>query len=123
MPVIRIQAIRTESLRVADLLSETSAAVAQAFSLASDQCWSCFTEIRSGEYFEGGVYRGREGSERHSPLVTISAYEGRGSAEIAAALDGVAEAVVSHFGFEKGDVFVEFRELRKGTVHTGGEVR
>ena len=123
MPVIRVQALRIAGVDVGELLRATSKAVSVAFSLEPEQCWSCFTEVRAGEMFEGGEFRGSPETARHSPLVTIAAYEGRSQVEIASALNGVADAVVSHFGFEAGDVFVEYRELRKGTVHTGGEVR
>lgn len=123
MPVIRIQALRAESLQVANLLIEVSGAVAEAFGIDVEQCWSCFTEIRPGEYLEGGRLRGLDGDTQHSPLVTVTAYEGRSAKEIAAALNGVAEAVIANLGMEKGDVFVEFHELRAGQVYTGGSVR
>lgn len=123
MPIIRIQAIRTEHLEVAKLLVDTSGALAEAFGIEPAQCWSCFTEIRPGEYLEGARLRGEGGDSRHSPLVAVSAYEGRTAAEISKALDGVAEAVVANLGLERGDVFVEYHELRAGQVYTGGGVR
>ena len=123
MPVIRIQALRGERLDVATLLREASGAVAEAFGIDAGQCWSCFTEIRPGEYLEGGRLRGLDGDSRHSPLVTVTAYEGRSATEISTALDGVAEVVLASFKLERGDVFVEYHELRAGQVHTGGSVR
>ena len=123
MPVIRIQALRKEGVEIADILQDLSRAVADAFDIEAKQCWSCFTEICPGEYLEGGKIRGIGDDVRYSPLVTVSAYQGRSEEEIARALKGVAQAVVSRLELDRGDVFVEYHELRSGHVHTGGVVK
>ena len=120
MPVIRIQGIRRDGVDIPKLLERTSDAVAEAFSINRSQCWSTFSEIRPGEVFEGGTFRGD--NDRHSPLVMISAYKGRTDEEIAGALGGVADVIVTAFGFQPGDVFVEYREIQPGRVHTGGKI-
>ena len=122
MPVIRIQAIRKEGVAIPKLLQEASAAVAGAFGLEVSQCWSTFSEVQPGEIFEGGAWRGIDGNDWHSPLVTLSAYHGRTKEQIAKALERLADVVVAAFEFGPGDVFVEYHELQPGRVHTGGRV-
>ncbi len=121
MPIIRIQALRNDHIDVKTLLEETSQALADAFRIESTQCWSCFSEIRPGEYFEGGRHRGVSDTS-HTPLVTVSAYEGRSEKDISKALDAVATKIKSSFGKDAEDVFIEYHELRSGQVYTGGGV-
>ena len=121
MPVLRIHGLRTDNLDVPTLLRTCSEGIAEAFACPVEQCWALFVEVADGEYFEGGVYRTKTGS--HSPVAVLSSYQGREASQVSQALRNVAEAVTSAYGFDRGDVFVEFRELAAGQVVTGGDVR
>lgn len=123
MPIIRIEGLRTPGLDVYALLSQASDAVAKGLDVPPGQCWAVFQEIGDGEYLEGGVQRHNHYGAVHSPLVTITAYQGRDKKKVARALEGVAKAVTGAYGFEPGNVFVEYRETPEGCVFTGGMVK
>ena len=123
MPIIRIEGLRTPGLEVYDLLSQVSDAVAKALDVPAGQCWAVFHEIQDGEYLEGGVQRHNHYGAVHSPLVTVSGYPGRSEVQVARALESLAKVVAKAYGFETGNVFVEYREIPEGCVFTGGVVQ
>jgi phenylpyruvate tautomerase PptA (4-oxalocrotonate tautomerase family) len=112
-----------ETPDVEKLLAETSRAAAKAFSVPEKQCWATFRPIEPGTYYEGGKLRYPEEAPLVSPLVTVSAYEGRSGEQKAELLRGVAKAVGDGLGTNPDNVFVEYREISKGDVFTGGKVR
>ena len=122
MPVLRIHALRPEGLDIAALLHRCSEEVAVAFDYPPEHCWSLFVELHDGEYLEGGSFRSVH-TGTHSPVAILSAYQGRSEDQIAGALRGVAAAITTAYGYDPGDVFVEYRELKAGQIFTGGEVR
>lgn len=123
MPVVRIEALVREPPDVPALLRATSSAIAEALGVDARSCWVTFRELAPGTYLEGGLVRTATDAHEASPLVTILAYRGRSPAQKAAALRAVARAVGEGLGSEPANVFVEYRELPEGHVHTGGEVR
>lgn len=123
MPVVRIEALVREPPDVAALLHATAQAVAQALGADARSCWVTFRELPAGTYLEGGVVRTAADAHEAAPLVTILAYQGRTPEQKAAALRAVARAVGEGLGSDPANVFVEYRELPGGHVHTGGEVR
>lgn len=123
MPVVRIEALVREPPDVPALLRAAARAVAQALGADERHCWVTFRELPPGTYLEGGLVRGAADAHEAAPLVTILAYRGRSLEQKAAALRAVAEAVGTALGSDPANVFVEYREIPEGHVHTGGEVR
>ncbi len=123
MPIVRIDALVREPPDVPALLRATSRAVAQALGADERHCWVTFREIAPGTYLEGGEVRTAADALEVSPLVTVVAYRGRSPEQKAAALVAVARAVGQGLGSDPANVFVEYREIPEGHVHTGGAVR
>jgi len=123
MPVIEIQALVAEPPDVAMLLARTAEAVADALGADVRGCWVTFREIAPGTYFEGGELRGVEDAAEVAPLVTIVVAAGRTAEQKARALRAVAAAVGEGLGTDPDNVFVEYREIPAGHVHTGGQIR
>ena len=123
MPVVEIRALVAEPPDVAVLLARTAEAVAAALGADVRGCWVTFREIAPGTYFEGGKLRGVEDAAEVAPLVTIVAAAGRPAEQKARALRAVAAAVGAGLGTDPDNVFVEYRELPAGHVHTGGQIR
>ncbi|MFP6882615.1 MAG: hypothetical protein VCA34_16815 [Roseibacillus sp.] len=123
MPVLRIHALRPQGLDSPALLQSCSEAVAAAFDCPVEHCWSLFVELRDGDYLEGGTIRSAN-TGTHSPIAVLSAYHGQaGRNRVAEALHGVAGAITGSFGYDAGDIFVDYREPKAGQVFTGGEDR
>lgn len=121
MPIVRIEAIVDDPGVVAPLLSEVVAVAADALGAAPGHCWARLVRIEPGAFMEGGRLRSAQAD--HSPLVTVTAYEGRSAEAKARCLEAVAVAVAERLGVPWDDVFAEFQEIRRGHVLTGGQIR
>ena len=123
MPVIEVQALVAAPPDVPVLLANTAAALAEALDIDVRRCWVTFREIASGTYYEGGNLRTAADAAEVAPLVTIVTAAGRTAEQTARALRAVAQAVGEGLGTDPDNVFVEYREMPAGHVHTGGQIR
>lgn len=123
MPVIEIQALVAAPPDVPALVASTAQALAEALDIDVRRCWVTFREIASGTYYEGGKLRTAADAAEVAPLVTIVTAAGRTAEQKERALRAVAAAVGAGLGADPGNVFVEYREMPPGHVHTGGQIR
>jgi len=123
MPVLRIEALVGPGADVPALLTTVAGAAAAAFEVPLEHCWATFSPLAPGAYLEGGRVRGEADALEASPLVTVTAAHGRDPERKAAVLRAVARAVGAALGVDPDLVFVEYREIPPGHVHTGGSIR
>ena len=123
MPVIEIQALVAAPPDVPALLASTAHALAEALDIDVRRCWVTFREIAPGAYYEGGKLRAAADAADVAPLVTIITAAGRTPDQKTRALRAVAQAVGAGLGTDPDNVFVEYREMPPGHVHTGGQIR
>jgi len=122
MPIIEIQALVASPPDLPTLLSETASAVADAFATDIRTCWVTFREIAPGAYFEGGQVRDAADAAEVAPIVTVIAHQGRSAEQKGEVLRAIAVAVGRALGSDPDNVFVEYREIPEGHVHSGGRV-
>ncbi len=123
MPVVRIEALVRTPPDLGALLPAVAEVTGRALGVDPARCWASFHAVPSGAWYEGGRVRTVDDGAPVSPVVTIAAYTGRSLEQKAQALRGVAAAVGEALGCEPGAVFVEYREIPQGHVHTAGTVR
>lgn len=122
MPTIRIQALTPIEQEISGLLTNCTAAAANALDIPQDWCWALFQPVEPGTYAEGARVWGASDVGRASVLISISALEGRTPEQKAAVLSGTARSAAEYLGLPLTQVFADYRDIPKGQVFSGGEI-
>ncbi len=126
MPVIQVQALpQPEGTSIPRALHALCHVVAGAMNVDPAHVWATWHTLDAGCYVEGGEHAAVRTQPRgtHPPIARLSAFAGRDSRTIEAALTAAADSLIESLGLEAGNAFVTYDELASGRVHTGGRVR
>jgi hypothetical protein len=124
MPVIRIHTLpQPASVGITKVLGAVAGAAAEVFDVPAQQVWATWQTIGFDAYVEGDQAVDSQPRGTHPPIVEVLAYEGRSPELVARVLETIAGTLCEQLDLEAGSPFVMYRELRQGTVYTGGGVR
>lgn len=122
MPTIRIQAITPTDRDIGELLTDCTAAAADALGIPQDWVWALFQVVESGTYAEGNRVWCAEDAHNAAVLISITALEGRTPQLKAAVLTATSRAAAGYLGLPLSQVFAEYRDIPGGHAFTGGEI-
>jgi phenylpyruvate tautomerase PptA (4-oxalocrotonate tautomerase family) len=123
MPILEVRAVAPQHPEeIPDVLSQLCAAVAGALGCEERSVWATWQSLPVGQYVEGGVLASRQPFDTHPPLLRVLLFEGRPAATVRAMLEAAAAVLAAALGVEPGNVFVHVEEMRRGAVHSGGNI-